>query len=250
MSYFWYTEETIPGGLGFSHFGPIHLACLGILAAAVILGSLLYRRLGQQGRARFRKTMAVLVMADEFFKDIALVVLGLWTPEYLPLHLCNINLFMVAIHALKPSKALGNFLYTVCIPGALAACLFPSWTELPPWNFMFLHSVSAHILLVLYPVALTVAGDIRPSVKDLPRCLLILLGLAGLAAAANLIIGGDANYFFLCFAEPGNPLYIFEQAFGSHLLGFPVIISGVLLVMQTPWAVADAMQNAKFKKQN
>ena len=237
--YFWFTEEIIPEGVGFAHFGPVHLACLALTLLCAVLGALYYRRLGQQGRKRFRYGIAAAMMVDEFFKDISLVILGLWTPEYLPLHLCNINLFVCAFYALRPSKALGNYLYTVCIPGALAACLFPSWTELPPWNFMFLHSTTCHIMLVMYPVAMVAGGDVKPSVKDLPRCLLILCGLAGLAGIVNLIIGGDANFFFLCYAEPGNPLYFFEQAFGSHLIGFPVIIAGVLLVMQTPWLLVD-----------
>jgi uncharacterized membrane protein YwaF len=237
--YFWYTEETIPEGVGFSHFGPLHLFTLSLTVLCAIAGALYYRSLGQTGRRRFRYTIGALMMVDEFFKDISLVVLGLWTPEYLPLHLCNINLFVCAFYALRPSKALGNYLYTVCVPGALAACLFPSWTVLPAWNFMFLHSTTCHIMLVMFPIALTAGGDIKPSVKDLPRCLLILCGLASVAAIANLIIGGDSNFFFLCYADPGNPLYVFEQAFGCHLIGFPVIISAVLLVMQTPWFLAE-----------
>ena len=244
--YFWYTEEIIPEGVGFTHFGPIHLICLALTVICSILGALYYRRLGEQGKRRFRYTIAAAMMVDEFFKDISLVVLGLWTPEYLPLHLCNINLFVCAFYALRPSKALGNYLYTVCIPGALAACIFPSWTVLPPWNFMFLHSTTCHIMLVMYPIALVAGGDIKPSVKVLPRCLLTLCGLAGLAGIANLIIGGDANFFFLCFADPGNPLYFFEQAFGSHLIGFPIIIAGVLLVMQTPWFFVERAQKRKY----
>ena len=237
--YFWYTEETIPDGLGFDHFGGYHFVFLALTVLCSILGAFYYRSLGETGRKRFRYAIAIAMMVDEFFKDISLVVLGLWTPEYLPLHLCNINLFVCAFYALRPSKALGNYLYTVCIPGALAACLFPSWTVLPVWNFMNLHSTTCHIMLVMYPIALVAGGDIKPSVKDLPRCLLILCGLAGVAAIANLIIGGDANFFFLCYADPGNPLYVFQQAFGSHLIGFPIIISAVLLVMQTPWFLAE-----------
>jgi len=38
----------------------------------------------------------------------------------------------------------------------------------------------------------------------------------------------------LMSADPGNPLYLFEQMWGNHLLGFPVIIAGVLLVMYGP----------------
>ena len=243
--YFWHTEEIIPEGLGFDHFGPTHWVFIALTVICSVLGSFYYRSLGETGRKRFRYAIAAAMMVDEFFKDISLVVLGLWTPEYLPLHLCNINLFVCAFYALRPSKALGNYLYTVCVPGALAACLFPSWTVLPAWNFMFLHSTTCHIMLVMFPIALTAGGDIKPSVKDLPRCLLILCGLASVAAIANLIIGGDSNFFFLCYADPGNPLYVFEQAFGCHLIGFPVIISGVLLVMQTPWYLMERSQRKK-----
>lgn len=212
---------------------PEHLSVLAALVLACVLGSIWYRRMGEKGRNAFRKTVALLMMADELFKDVSLLVLGLWTPEYLPLHLCNINLFVVTFHAFRPGKPLGLYLYTVCIPGALAALLFPSWTVLPPWNFMYLHSTLAHILLVLYPVALTVAGDIRPEPKQLPKSLMILVCLAVMAALVNICLG--TNFFFLDHADPGNPLYIFEQAFGSHLIGFPVIIAGVLLVMHGPW---------------
>lgn len=241
--YFWFTEEIIPAGQGFSHFGPLHLTVLGILVAVTIVGSLFYRRLDEKGRDRFRKTIALIMMVDEFFKDISLIVLGLWTPEYLPLHLCNINLFVTTFHAFKTTKPVGLYLYTVCIPGALAAMLFPSWTVLPAWNFMFLHSTIAHILLVLYPVALTVGGDIKPEPKELPKSLLILVGLAAVAFIVNLLL--DTNFFFLDHADPGNPLYIFEQAFGSHLIGFPVIISGVLLVMHGPWVIVRKLKKVK-----
>ncbi|MBR6682832.1 MAG: hypothetical protein IKL38_00645 [Firmicutes bacterium] len=42
-----------------------------------------------------------------------------------------------------------------------------------------------------------------------------------------LLIGGN-------YTKPGNPLYIFKQLFGSHLIGFPIIISAVVLVMYLP----------------
>lgn len=242
MSYFWYTEETIPEGMGFAHFGTVHICMMAAVLLASVLGSIFYRKLSPAGRSTFCKTVGVLMMVDEFFKDISLIVLGLWTPEYLPLHLCNINLFVVTFHAFRPSKPVGLYLYTVCIPGALAALLFPSWTVLPAWNFMFIHSTIAHILLVMYPVALTVAGDIRPEPKELPKSLLILVCLAGLAMVVNLLLG--TNFFFLDHADPGNPLYIFQQAFGSHLIGFPVIIAGVLLVMHGPWLIAKKLKKA------
>ena len=160
--------------------------------------------------------------------------------EYLPLHLCSINIFVIAFHAIKPTKTVGNYLYTVCIPGAMAALLFPTWNALPGANYMLIHSFTVHILLALYPIVLTVAGEIKPELKELPKALLLLTGLAALALICNLLM--NANFMFLMYAEPGNPLYLFKEMWGSHLLGFPVIIAGVLLVMHTPWLIAQRIK--------
>ena len=241
MEHFWETVEIIPKGIGFAHYGPVHLGWLGAFAVLVVLNCILYRKLGPKGRKIWRLVVAALLVLDEIYKQIPLFILGLFTLEYLPLHLCSINIFVIAIHAIRPTKALGNFLYTVCIPGAMAALLFPTWNALPAANYMLIHSFTVHILLALYPIVLTAAGDIRPELRELPKALLILVGLAALALVCNLLM--DANFMFLMYAEEGNPLYLFEQLWGSHLLGFPVIIVGILLVMHTPWAIAR-----RFKK--
>ena len=158
---------------------------------------------------------------------------GNYTWTYLPLHLCSINIFMIAWHVVKPSKLLGQFLYTICIPGALAALLFPSWASLPPNTGIHIHSFTIHILLAMYPIVLTAAGEIHPELKQMPKCMLLLVCMAVPIYGINLLL--DTNFMFLMYAEPGNPLYLFQQMWGSHLLGFPVIIAGVLIVMHLPW---------------
>lgn len=232
MEYFWYTSDNIPKGLGFSHFSNLHLAWLSLFAIVTVICSWHYRRCGEKGRGRFRKIVALLLIADELFKLIPMLVMGTFRATYLPFHLCSINIFVIAVHAWKPSRLLDNFLYTVCIPGALAALLFPSWTKLPVANFMCIHSFTVHILLVLYPVVLTVNGDIRPRLKDLPKSMLLLAGFAALALVLNLF--WDTNFMFLMSAPKGNPLYWFKQQWGSHLLGFPVLIAGIILVLYGP----------------
>lgn len=237
MSYFFDTTETIPSGVGFGSYSMVHWIWLGILVATCILMSLLYRRMTEHARQRTRKILALLLIADELVKQIPLILTGRWLPDYLPLHLCSINIFLITWHAWKGGAAIGGFLYTVCIPGALAAMLFPSWSSLPAWNLMCLHSFTVHILLILYPVMLTAGKDIRPNWRHTPKYIGILLCMALLVYIVNILL--DTNFFFLIEAEAGNPLYWFEQAWGSHLLGFPVIIAGVLLVMQTPFALLE-----------
>ena len=232
MKYFMDTAETIEEGAGFSLFGATHLTWLAVAAVVITANCLWYRKLGTVGRDRWNKTMAILLVANELIKNILLFIGGRFLPDYQPLHLCSINIFLIALHAWRPSEMLSNFLYTVCIPGAMAALLFPSWTELPVLNFMHLHSSTVHIQLVMYPLVLAVNGVLKPSAKGIPKCLLLLVILAAVALISNLIF--DTNFMFLMNAEPGNPLYLFEQAFGSHLIGFPILISVVLAVMYVP----------------
>ena len=233
MGYFLHTVETIPQGLGFSNFDGTHLVWLTVTVVIVILGCLHYRRLSECGREKWRKTVAVLLVANEIFKDVCLVIGGNFLAGYLPFHLCSVNIFMITWHAWKPSKQLGAFLYTICIPGALAALLFPTWTALPVWNFMHLHSTTVHIMLLMYPVVLTVCGDIRPRAKQIPQCMLILLGIAAVALVINLLL--DTNFFFLMEAGgTNNPLYLFEVLLGDHRFGFPILIAAVLAVMFLP----------------
>lgn len=241
MQYFLDTVETIESGVGFSHFGGLHIGWLLVFMAVTVVNCIWYHRLADPGRRRWEKVVAILLVADELFKVIVLLICGLYTPKYLPFHLCSINIFVIVIHAWKKSEMLDNFLYMVCIPGTLAALLFPSWTELPLANFMHLHSFTVHILLILYPIVLTVNGVIRPQVKGIPKSLLLLALMAGFALVVNLLC--DTNFMFLMSASKGNPLYFFKQMWGSHLWGFPVIISGVMILLYVPLELYR-----KFKK--
>ncbi len=232
MKYFFETTESIVEGVGFSLFDRLHLLWLGV-AFVCLIGNLFgYRRLTASGKSLWRKTIAWLLIADELFKMAILIYSGHYGFSYLPFHLCSINIFLIAVHAYRPSQILDNFLYTVCIPGALAALLFPTWTSLPITSGMHLHSFTVHILLLLYPTVLTLGGDLKPDVKKLPKSLGLLALMAIPIYGLNLLL--DTNFMFLMSADPGNPLYFFETLWGSHLLGFPVIIAGVLLVMYGP----------------
>ncbi len=232
MHNFLHTSDTIPDGLGWTHYSMPHFVWLTVAVIFIAAVTLLYRRTDDKGRSRIVKTLAVALIADELFKMACLFIGGNYAPTYLPLHLCSINIIFIAIHAWKPSKLLDNFLYAICIPGALAALLFPTWTKLPMTSFMYWHSWTVHILLVAYPVALTVGGTIRPHAKYLPRCLLFLAVLAVPIYGVNLLF--DTNFMFLMRADSGNPLQLFETLLGSHLWGFPIIGGAVFAVMYIP----------------
>lgn len=247
MKYFLDTVETVADGVGFTHYDGLHVTWLLLFVIITVANCFWYRKLGPVGKDRWKKTLAILIVGNELFKMLMLAIGDRYDVSYLPFHLCSINIFIIAIHAWKPSKLLNGFLYTVCIPGAIAALLFPTWTALPVLNFMHMHSFTVHIELAMYPIVLAAAGELLPSVKELPKYLLLLIIMAIPIYGINLLL--DTNFMFLMSADPGNPLYLFEQLWGNHLYGFPVLIAAVLIVMYVPLILFRRFKESRNKHQ-
>lgn len=105
MECFWDTVDTIGEGFGFSLFGVRHLVTLALYIAFAALSCKRYKAADEKKRAQLRKLFAVLLLADEAFKQIGLQIGGNFNWDYLPLHLCSINIFLIALHAWKPKPA-------------------------------------------------------------------------------------------------------------------------------------------------
>lgn len=240
---FFLTKETVPEGVGFSTFDTTHLlwllgAFISIAAAAII-----YRRLSYQNRNVMRTVVGILVVLCEIVKDIAVAAIGDFGVGYLPFHLCGINILLIGFDLIKQTKTVRNFLYYIGIPGAMLALLFPNWTALPCVNFFHIHSFIVHLLLVMYPVILVTSGEVKPNIRTMPKCVLLLIGLAIPAYILNLIF--DTNFMFLMSPETGNPLGLFEQYLGSHLWGFPILLPIVMFVMYLPLFIVSRIKKAK-----
>ena len=201
VEHFWDTVDTIGEGFGFSLFGARHLVTLALYIGFAVLSCKLYKAADEKKRAQLRGLFAVLLLADEAFKQIGLQIGGNFNWDYLPLHLCSINICLIALYAWKPSRLLDNFLYFICIPAATAALLFSG-------------------------------GDIRPSVRYMGKCFLLLLAMAVPIYCVNLLL--DTNFMFLMYAPDGNPLAWFRDHVGYHWIGFPVLLVAVFALMDVP----------------
>ena len=232
MEYFIETVDTIVDGVGFSYFGPLHLMWIATFVGFTAYLCISYRKADAIKRLKMRKWLSASIVFNEVWKVFWLVVGGNYSWGYLPLHLCSINIFLIAYHAfVKPNKMLDNFLYGVCIPGAVAALLAPTWVNLPLLNFMHLHSFTVHICLAAYPIMLVAGGDIQPDIKRVPKCLLFTACMAVPIYFVNVAL--DTNFMFLMSADAGNPLKLFEPL-GHHLIGVPIIYAGVVIVLYGP----------------
>ena len=111
MEHFWDTIETIVEGYGFSLFGARHLVTLALFVLTAVLCCRGYAHADAERRAKMRRVFAILLLLDEVFKQIGLQIGGNFDASYLPLHLCSINIFLIAVHAWRRSEVLDNFLY-------------------------------------------------------------------------------------------------------------------------------------------
>ena len=96
MEDFWKSVQTIQAERGadyraFPLFGAVHWAELLVAIAIVVFCAMIYRRCREVTRQQILRAVFVLMLADEFMKQAALLYTGQWNVTYLPLHLCSIN---------------------------------------------------------------------------------------------------------------------------------------------------------------
>ncbi len=229
---FFVTSDHIPEGVGFRTFGLTHI--LWLLASLIfcIAICVFYGKLSESKRKSALKVLGTYIFLQELVKDLVLVLLGEFSWENLPFHLCGINILLIAFDVVKQAKTVRSFLYYFAIPGAALALLFPNWTDMPVWNFFHLHSFTIHILLVLYPLLLVTTGQVATDLKSACKGVLLLVAMAIPVYFLNLL--WDTNFMFLMESDSGNPLEFFQNLLGSHLWGFPILLPVVIFLMYLP----------------
>ena len=223
MTYFWTIQEHVPDGLGFRLFGIAHLLWLGGIVLAVLAIALTCRRWKPETVHRLLCGLTWAALLLEICKDGVLLYTGQFRPNYLPLDLCGLSIFVEFAAVRKPRPLLLESVYSLSLPGASLALLFPNWFSLPLWNFFSLHSFLLHGLLVLVPAVLLARGILRPNWKRLPFCFTCVAAACVPVSLVNRHFG--TNFFFLERPSSGSPLVWFEQVFGSHLIGLPVLMA-------------------------
>lgn len=250
FDYFWFTTPNVEKHsngefVGFRMFDATHLSELILLAVVCIVMGILYHKMGEKARKNTLITVAGLCIADEIFKHVVCLATGQHEWQYLPLHLCSINIFVILSYVIKPSKMKAELLYALCLPGAFLALVSPSWMKAPLLNFMHLHSYTVHVLLVLFPILL-LAGGFKPDFKRLPKCLLFLVIACVFIYPLNKLL--DTNFMFLNGTSNVSILKLIESFLGNpgYLAALPVLLIIFWVLMYTPWIIAERC--AKTKK--
>ena len=235
-----YFYDALQAGAGFKLYGPGHLSCLAVIAAGVSAACLAYRRARPPTQRALLRCAVCLCLALELSKQI--VIIAAW-PSYpvdqLPLHLCSLGIFVQAADVLAPRlrKTTREILYSLSLPGAAAALLFPGWAAFPILNIYSLHSFLMHGILLCYPLLLLTSRQFRPDWRNLWRPALFILATAGPLYFFNKHFG--TNFYFINSSAPGSPLAALENLLGhpGYLLGYALLVLVIWLAMYAPIAV-------------
>ncbi|MBD3108818.1 TIGR02206 family membrane protein [Bacillus sp. AGMB 02131] len=241
---FFDTSETIANGLGFYLFGSVHLFWLSVITISCIIAVFCSRRMQLNRRRELLKGIALFLLVSEAVKILLLITIGRFEWDYLPLHLCSVNIFIIASHAFRPTRFKAEFLYAVCLPGAAAAIIFPGWPSLPFVNFLHIHSFVIHGLLLMYPLLL-LAGGFKPDYRQLPKCLLLLVVISPFLYAFNKI--ADTNFWFLNHPGTDNPLALFETWLGNpgYIAGFFILLTIIWGILYIPVTIKEKIKHTK-----
>ncbi len=223
-------DDLRTSGFALLSWGHIAWLTAGVSLALIICRT--YLAAPAAHRRRLRLVTAFCTLAVELSRAALLARAGLYGVDRLPLHLCALAVYISAWHALHGGEMTGQFLYAFCMPGALAALLFPDWRIYPLISFMTFAGFTGHLLTVTYVVMQVLAGDIVPDIRCAGACFGVMLALAVPVFVFDRFTA--TNYMFLNYPSPGSPLEWFAS------LGRPGYILGYLPLLAAVWAVIYA----------
>jgi len=227
--FFTYTMDR-PAGSGFAMYGAGHAVWLAAAVLTTVLLCVWDRKLSGRRRRALELSVVWTAAALDLAKYVYLFILGETSADMLPLHLCGFAVYLSLFNALKPGSIKMEILYSLCMPGAAMALIFPAWTFAPLWNIVSIQNFLIHILLLAYPLMLIASGRFFPDWRRLPWCLLFLAAAGIPVYAFNKRF--DTNFMFLNTPVPGTPLELFARWWGN-----PGYILGILLMILAVWAV-------------
>ena len=177
-----------------------------------------------------------------------------WWGE-LPLQLCNINMLLIPIAALKRWRPLLSFCFFVAPLGALMALLMPGngFDGYSIFLPRMLGYFGTHYLILIEGLALAVFGLYRPRFRDLPLTAAALFTIALAVFGINMLLRVTglhprANYFFSVETEGNFLLEIFHRwlpyPFLFLLPSIPILLiyAGVITL---GFSVADRIHEKK-----
>lgn len=221
-------------GRPFVHFGPSHLAVLGVVLAVNVAWPWLAPALGAEARQALRVGMAAALLINETIWHLWNLTTGQWTTRtLLPFHLCSALVYVSAVMLLTRSYFLYQFCYFLGVGGALQALLTPDTGRYGFPHVKFWTAMISHGLLFTAPLYMTLVEGFRPTWGSILTVAAGTLVYAALVAAINWRLG--SNYMYLA-RPPDTPSLIDRLGPWPWYLPWLAVIAVVtMLILYAPF---------------
>lgn len=144
------------------------------------------------------------------------------------LHICHIDLILLAICLVRPRSELFSFVFLLGIPAGLSVALFPGSIHPVPGLPRAMFFIMSHMMLVVGAIYLALTEHLVIRLRHMLT--IIIAGIIGLAGifGVNLIL--RSNFLYLNEAPPGTIIETLDQAFGWPGYVAALIVLAVLLI--------------------
>ena len=230
------------------HFCPEHIMML--IAVFMVMGIciLCARKCSAAAFRNFSRILAAALFLGEALLDVFLFIDGRDVLAFLPLHLCNLGIFVNLLAAFTKGKVQAFFAevsLVLIMPGSLGALLFPDWTYKPFWSYIPLMCFLTHSLLVLIPLVFLAARKIHVTFAHFWYSYAFLLFAVPIVYFVNLLT--EMNYMYLRFPPEDSPLEWIFRLTGEryYLAGLVLLLTSVLLLEYPAYWAAGKIQKKK-----
>ena len=213
-----------------------------IIAVLCVTGNFLSKKV----QDIFAKLIGISLLVFEVTKPF-IYIYGFDKPweTYLPLHMCNFSAVLIGIFLLQKEKNQMFFELPFYwgIGGATMALLTPDLTEAwPDIEFLMFFYGHGQIILGIF-FALAVLKH-RPYLENFWKMAVITILLLVPILIVNLVIGGEANYWYLMNTPEGESLMDFMPAPPYHMLGVAPLALFVFFITYIPFLIWDKTKKA------
>ncbi|SDY00791.1 Integral membrane protein (intg_mem_TP0381) [Ruminococcaceae bacterium YAD3003] len=188
-----------------------------------------------------------MVLLGEIIQDILLIRDGGNLIEFLPLHLCNLGIFVNLAAAFSKGKIQSFFAeisVVLIMPGTAGALIFPDWTYRPFWSYLPLLCFFTHSLLLFIPLMFLVMKKAQVSFRHFWYSYLFLLVVTPPIYLLDKRTG--VNYMFLLYPIESTPLEWINNLFGGnyYILGLGLLVTVILAIEYTIYSSFRAIRTS------
>lgn len=175
----------------------------------------------------------------------SMLAFGVFNPNCLPLHLCNLAEILAVVFAITGSEFSGVTLYGIGLIGSLSALFFPGWTTAPAFSLPSICGFLEHILVVSFIIMKLRDKSISPTPAHVWQPLVFTGFYASAIYPFNKLHG--TNFGFINWPLAGTPLELWERMYGNpgYVFAFAVAFASLELLLFLPWKLKGKKRGGK-----